>query len=47
MTPSQFWSIVMVLAGIGYFFLYKYVLKGLMKHPELQPVATEQIASEE
>lgn len=37
LTPSQFWSIFMVLAGIGYFFLYKYVLKGMMKHPELQP----------
>lgn len=36
-TPSQFWSIIMVAAGIGYIFLYKYVLKKLMKHPELQP----------
>ncbi len=37
LTPSQFWCIVMVLLGIGYFFLYKYVLKNKMKHPELQP----------
>lgn len=35
--PSQFWSILMVLAGVGYFFLQFYVLKKLMKHPELQP----------
>ncbi len=34
--PSQFWSILMVLAGVGYFFLQYYVLKKLMKHPELQ-----------
>ena len=34
--PSQFWSILMVLAGIGYFFLQFYLLKKLMKHPELQ-----------
>lgn len=27
----------MVILGIGYFFLYKYVLKKKMKHPELQP----------
>lgn len=35
--PSQFWSILMVLIGIGYFFLQYYVLKKLMKHPELKP----------
>ncbi len=41
-TPSQFWSIVMVVLGIGYFFLYKYVLKKFMKHPELaEPVIRE------
>lgn len=34
--PSQFWSILMVLVGIGYFFLQYYVLRKLMKHPELQ-----------
>ncbi len=38
-TPSQFWCIIMVLAGIGYIFLYRYVLKNLMKHPENQPPA--------
>lgn len=37
--PSQFWSLVMVLLGIGYIFLYKYVLKSKMKHPELQEPA--------
>lgn len=34
--PSQFWSILMVLIGVGYFFLQYYVLAKLMKHPELQ-----------
>ncbi|MCD8373151.1 MAG: prolipoprotein diacylglyceryl transferase [Clostridia bacterium] len=37
LTPSQFWCIVMVLLGIGYFFAYKYIFKKHMKHPELQP----------
>ena len=37
LTPSQFWSIVMVVLGIGFIFLFKYVLQGKMKHPELQP----------
>lgn len=36
-TPSQIWSIVMVIGGIGFIFLQKYVLIKLMKHPELQP----------
>lgn len=35
-TPSQFWSIVMVVIGIAYFFAYKYLFKRFMKHPELQ-----------
>lgn len=34
-TPSQFWSIIMVILGIGYFFLQYYVLAKQMKHPEL------------
>ena len=34
--PSQFWSILMVLAGVGYFFLQYYELRKLMKHPEHQ-----------
>lgn len=38
-TPSQFWSIVMVVLGIAYFFAYKYLFKRFMKHPELQPRA--------
>ena len=47
MTPSQFWSIVMVIFGIGYIFLYKYVLKGMMKHPELQPPVNSKEKAEE
>ena len=31
LTPSQFWCIIMVLLGIGYIFLYRYVLKNKMK----------------
>lgn len=37
LTPSQFWCILMVAIGIGYFFAYKYIFKKRMKHPELQP----------
>jgi phosphatidylglycerol:prolipoprotein diacylglycerol transferase len=37
LSPSQYWSIVMVLVGVGYFFAYKYWFKKNMKHPELQP----------
>lgn len=44
LSPSQFWCIIMVLAGIGYIFLYKYVLKNKMKHPELQPPVKEKKA---
>lgn len=36
LTPSQFWCILMVLLGVAYIFLYKYVLSEKMKHPELQ-----------
>lgn len=36
-TPSQFWSIIMVILGIGYFFLRKYLLVKFEKHPEDQP----------
>lgn len=35
-TPSQFWSIFMVILGVGYIFLQKYVLEKQMKHPELE-----------
>ena len=34
--PSQIWSIVMVLAGVGYIFLQMYLFSKHMKHPELQ-----------
>ena len=37
LTPSQLWAIVMVILGIAYFFLYKYLFKRMMKHSELQP----------
>lgn len=43
--PSQFWSILMVLIGVGYFFLQYYLLRKLMKHPELQ-AKKEKITSE-
>ncbi len=39
LSPSQFWSIIMVLVGIGYFFLQYYVLAKHMKHPELAQTA--------
>lgn len=34
LSPSQFWSIFMVLIGVGYVFLQYYVLAKNMKHPE-------------
>ncbi len=34
-SPSQFWSILMVAVGIIYFFLYLFVLKKKMKNPAL------------
>ena len=33
--PSQIWSIVMVILGIGYIFIQMYFFSKLMKHPEL------------
>ena len=33
-TPSQFWSILMVILGIGYIFAQYYFFSKLMKHPE-------------
>ena len=33
-TPSQFWSILMVILGIGYIFAQYYLFSTLMKHPE-------------
>lgn len=44
LTPSQFWSIVMVVGGIGFIFLEKYIFVKLMKHPELQPPVREKKA---
>ena len=40
-TPSQFWSIVMAVLGVGYYFLQRFVFSRLMKHPELQPPVRE------
>ncbi|MGN0807277.1 MAG: prolipoprotein diacylglyceryl transferase [Candidatus Coproplasma sp.] len=37
LTPSQFWSIIMVIGGIAFIFIQKYLLRNKMKHPELQP----------
>ncbi len=37
LTPSQKWAIVMVVLGVGYIFLQKYVLSKHMKHPEAAP----------
>ncbi len=45
-SPSQFWSIIMVLLGVGYVFLQKYVLEKNMKHPELQKPSEVQAAAE-
>lgn len=41
LTPSQFWSIVMVVGGIAFILLQKFVLMKFMKHPELQPPVRE------
>ena len=46
-TPSQFWAIVMVVLGIGYFFAYKYWFKRFMKHPERQKPLKEAEKAEE
>ena len=35
LSPSQFWSMVMVIIGVGYIFVQKYFFSKLMKHPEL------------
>lgn len=44
--PSQIWSIVMVVAGIGYIFLQMYVLSKQMKHPEQRAAASKNLNSE-
>ena len=35
-SPSQFWSIFMVILGVGYIFAQYYFFSKLMKHPENQ-----------
>lgn len=43
LSPSQFWCIVMVILGVGYVFLYRYVLKNKMKHLQAtQPVSSSE-----
>lgn len=42
LTPSQIWSIVMVLIGVGYVFVQKYVFSKFMKHPEFSVVNKEE-----
>ena len=34
LSPSQIWSIVMVLVGVGYIFAQLYLFSKMMKHPE-------------
>lgn len=34
LTPSQFWSIIMVVCGIGFIFAQKYIFSKHMHHPE-------------
>lgn len=46
LTPSQFWAIIMVILGVAYIFAYKYLLKRMMKHPELQPSVRKKPAKE-
>lgn len=36
LSPSQIWSILMLVLGLGYVFLQRYVFERCMKHPELQ-----------
>ncbi len=47
LSPSQFWSIIMIILGVGFFFLQYFVLSKFMKHPELQPSVREPKAKEE
>lgn len=41
LSPSQLWSIIMVLVGIGFIFAQKYFFSKLMLHPELKTGAHE------
>lgn len=45
--PSQFWSIPMVLLGVGFIFLQIFVFSKRMKHPELQAAKEAGPAAEE
>ena len=42
LTPSQIWSIVLVVFGIFYFYLYKRFFAKNMKHPELAAADSEE-----
>lgn len=47
LSPSQIQSIIMILIGVGYFFLQYYVFAKMMKHPELQAAKEPEPAAEE
>lgn len=34
LSPSQFWSLLMLPLGVGYVFLYRFVLAARLRHPE-------------
>lgn len=39
LSPSQIWSLAMIVLAVGYFFLQKYLFAKCMKHPELSAAA--------
>ncbi len=45
LTPSQFWSVLMMILGIGYIFLQIYVFDKRMKHPELNGIKSDGVKS--
>lgn len=47
LSPSQIWSIVMAVLGIGYIFLQIYVLDKHRKHPELAEAKPTAVAAEQ
>lgn len=42
LSPSQIWSVLMCVLGIGYIFLQRYVFEKCMKHPELAQDSDEE-----
>ena len=45
-SPSQFWSILMVIIGVGYIFAQYYFFSNLMKHPENSVEVKEEVSTE-